>query len=195
MAYIYTSIVGMRFLKLSASFLSVIDVEQSVLVREPTNPHDAHAVKCIFNGIHFGYIEKKKSENVGLRLGSCDSYVIKLIESGENFYNIRITFRSKTGADDNYIGASSKLKHNGIGEAGNPSKHSPALQKSEVPAEKIRPSRAPITKRAEAGAKERNFDSRSEPRKTPANQEEDSSDSGSWIVWFILGLVVFFFFV
>ena len=195
MAYIYTNIVGMRFLKLPASFLSAIDVEKSVLVREPTNPHDPHAIKCIFDGIHFGYIEKKKSENLGYRLASCGSYAIRLIESGGNYYSIRITFKSKTKASGNYTGASSKSKNNGIGAWENPSTNPSSPHKSTVLNEKIRPTRALGTELAKAGVKDKDVDSKSEARKTPVKQEEDSTDSASWMVWLILGLVVFVFFL
>ena len=52
-------------------------------------------LNAYLNNIHFGYIEKK-SEEVTNQLAYFDGYIeLKLIKSGENYYNISITFGSK----------------------------------------------------------------------------------------------------
>ena len=93
MAYVYTAIVGMRFRNLPAKFRSAIDISKTKLSREPTNSHDKFAVKCIFNGVHFGYIARTDSEEVFNYLSTFSEYRIKQLESGENFYKISITFQ------------------------------------------------------------------------------------------------------
>ena len=191
MAYIYTSIVGMRFRNLSASVLSSIDVEKTVLVPEPTNPYDSHAVKCVFNNIHFGYIEKKKSEEVTNQLAYFDGYRIKLIKSGENYYNISITFRSKgqsAGSGGEISPGSTYIRG---GSTQNPTVQLKATSNSGVSQEKAKSTQAADSTRTKTRTTERRVNTQTRPTRTTSKSTKDESDSSSWIVWLIVGLVVF----
>lgn len=65
-----TCIVGARFRGLKARdaiarmavFLSV------TLERDPENPHDANAVKCLFLGVHVGFIPKQSNPRIAAAL-------------------------------------------------------------------------------------------------------------------------------
>jgi len=53
------NVVAITFFKPSLEFwTSLKDGVELTLEREPTNPRDKNAVKVIYNGFHFGYIEK-----------------------------------------------------------------------------------------------------------------------------------------
>ena len=191
MAYIYTNIVGMRFLNLSASVLSSIDVEKTVLVPEPTNSYDSHAVKCVFNNIHFGYIEKKKSKEVTNQLAYFDGYRIKLIKSGENYYSISITFRSKgqsTGSGGDIRPGSTYIRG---GSTQNPTVQVKATSNSGVPKKKAKSTLAIDSTRTNNRPTERRVNPQTRPTRTTSKPTKDESDSLSWIVWLIIGLVVF----
>lgn len=194
MAYIYTNIVGMRFRNLSSSVLSSIDVEKTVLVPEPTNPYDSHAVKCLFNNIHFGYIEKNKSEEVTNQLAYFDSYRIKLIKSGENYYNISITFRRKGQS----AGSVGEIRPGSTYVRGG-SKQNPTIQVKATSISGVSPKKAKSTQAADSTltktqSTERRVNTQTRPTRSTSRPTKDESDSSSWIVWLIIGLVVFAFF-
>jgi hypothetical protein len=53
------NIVAITFYKPSLEFWNHLkDGVEVTLEREPTNPRDKNAIKVIYNGFHFGYIEK-----------------------------------------------------------------------------------------------------------------------------------------
>ena len=188
MAYIYTNIVGMRFLNLSASVLSSIDVEKTVLVPEPTNSYDSHAVKCVFNNIHFGYIEKKKSEEVTNQLVDYDGYTIKLIKSGENYYNISITFRSKGQSAGS--GREIRLGSTNIrgGSTRNPTVQVKTTSNSGVSKKKAKSTLATDSKRTKSRLTEGRINNQTKLMRTASKSTKD--ESSSWIVWLIIALVV-----
>ena len=188
MAYIYTNIVGMRFRNLSASVLSSIDVEKTVLVPEPTNPYDSHAVKCVFNNIHFGYIEKKKSEEVTNQLAYFDGYRIKLIKSGENYYNISITFRSKGQSAGSRGEKSPGSTYIRGGSTQNPTVQEKATSNSGVSQEKAKSIQAADSTRTKTRTTERRVNTQTRPTRTTSKSTKDESDSSSWMFGLLSGL-------
>ena len=50
--------VGMTYRNLHPEIFSKIDDNQINLVHELDNPHDKFAVKCMWSGYHFAYVER-----------------------------------------------------------------------------------------------------------------------------------------
>ena len=184
MAYVYTAIVGMRFRNLNPSYRSTIDISKIKLSREPSNLHDRFAVKCIFNGVHFGYIEKNKSEQVSKHLANSNGYRIKLLKSGETFYNISITFeRIETQI--------SKAKPIHSKKTSKPK--TTTTQRDTSVARKKEPVKS-TKKKEKPKYQEINNTYKKKPTAQPIQKKsEDTSSSVSvWLFFLILALVYFF---
>ncbi len=88
-------IVGIQHRNLSATFSNNLYADRIKLVPEPNNKHDRYAVMCIFDGTHFGYIEKEKSALIGQIIKNCPSYKIEIIKKEEFVIDIRLTAEPK----------------------------------------------------------------------------------------------------
>jgi hypothetical protein len=88
-------IVGMQHRNLSATFSNNLYADRIKLVPEPHNKHDRYAVMCIFDGTHFGYIEKEKSALIAQLIKHSTSYKIEIVKKDEFVINIRLTVEPK----------------------------------------------------------------------------------------------------
>lgn len=89
------NIVGIKHRNIDVNFLKNLKKNSIVLKLEPSNEHDIHAIKCIKENIHFGYIEKAKSEYVTLLFKNLTSYNINVLSYDEFKVQIEISFISK----------------------------------------------------------------------------------------------------
>lgn len=76
--FVSVDIVGMRYRDLDESFVGNIDFSNIILEREPNNPYSKYAVKCVFNGIHFGYVSEVYAEKISNLLDKKVSYSTSL---------------------------------------------------------------------------------------------------------------------
>ena len=92
MASLGTKIVGLKHRAVTPEFLRTLVGSSIILQAEPENDHDRFALKAIFNGIHFGYIEKEKSEYITTLLANDVSPKIKVLSFDEFKVSIQIVF-------------------------------------------------------------------------------------------------------
>lgn len=99
MTIVHTAIVGMRYLTLPKAFLDTAAISQTIFVRDPSNAHDANAVKCVLNGVHFGFIQKEKAAQISDAVRLSRNY--SLWETGRtaNTIYIKIRFSSEAIID------------------------------------------------------------------------------------------------
>ena len=91
--FVSVDIVGMRYRDLDEGFVSNIDFSNIILEREPKNPYSKHAVKCMFKGIHFGYVSEAYAEKVSNLLNKKTSYRTSLNHNHyEHVISISIDF-------------------------------------------------------------------------------------------------------
>ena len=90
LASIGTKIVGLKHRTVTPEFLRTLVGSSIILQTEPENVHDRFALKAIFNGIHFGYIEKEKSKYITTLLADEVSPKIKVLSFDEFKVSIQI---------------------------------------------------------------------------------------------------------
>lgn len=91
--YVSVDIVGMRYRELDNGFLNGTDFSNIILEREPNNPYSKNAVKCMFNGVHLGYLSEVYAERVSNLLDKKISYTTSLNHNYcENIISISIDF-------------------------------------------------------------------------------------------------------
>ena len=177
MPYVYTTIVGMRFRNLASSFRSSINFSGIKLLREPSNSYDKFAVKCIYNDVHFGYIRRTESEEVFKHLLKSKGYRTKLLESGENFYKISITFESSTTQStttaNNRPKTTSKVQTSRAGTS---------TRKQNTPSRPANRQRPKYTE----------INNQNKRNSSHNKKQDDSSGSSLWLVLLILILLYFF---
>ena len=98
MASLNTKIVGLKHKGIDRAFVENVIASRIKLVAEPTNRHDKHAVMCVFDGIHFGYIEKEKSLVVSEIIRTTPNYEISIGE--KDGFKIEITVNFESDCDD-----------------------------------------------------------------------------------------------
>lgn len=96
MGTLNTKIVGLKHRGISLAFVNNISASRIKLVLEPTNKHDKNAVMCIFDGIHFGYIEKEKSSLVNHIVSTSSTISVSIKKTDEFEITIFITFENKS---------------------------------------------------------------------------------------------------
>ena len=177
MPYVYTSIVGMRFRNLASSFRSSINFSGIKLLREPSNSYDKFAVKCIYSDVHFGYIRRTESEEVFKHLLKSRGYRIKLLESGENFYKISITFESSTTKSTTT--ANSRPKTTSKVQT---SRAGTSTGKQNTPSRPVNRQRPKYTEINKPNKKNSSYN----------KKQDDSSGNSLWLALLILVLLYFF---
>lgn len=96
MGTLNTKIVGLQHRGVSTAFVDNLYASRIKLIPEPTNKHDKNAVMCIFDGTHFGYIEKEKSPLVSQIISTNTSYAIEISKKDEFEIKIILTFENIT---------------------------------------------------------------------------------------------------
>ncbi len=73
------NIVGLQYRGLSKDFIEKIGQSELIFKCEANNKYDKNAVQCITNGIHFGYIEKDKSQYINTLIKTSNKFTYKII--------------------------------------------------------------------------------------------------------------------
>jgi hypothetical protein len=90
------AIVGMRFRpNISQDDIDGVSSSSIQLLREPHNPHDSNAVKCIVKGKHFGYINREAAENVSPLLVEGAEYSISIGKQFDQSIQVDLYFTIK----------------------------------------------------------------------------------------------------
>jgi hypothetical protein len=89
---IKTEIRGLKHRNVSSILLPKLLKEQLQLLKEPDNKFDAFAVKCLSNGLHFGYIASDNSMQISLILDDCLDYDVRVISHDEYKVYVEISF-------------------------------------------------------------------------------------------------------
>ena len=80
-----TVIVGMRYRSnVSERDLAKVATQKVILVREPSNAHDANAIKCLVDGKHIGYITREDAAILAPNLDSRAPYSVQFLERHKN---------------------------------------------------------------------------------------------------------------
>jgi hypothetical protein len=90
-------IVGLQHRNTTKDFISKLSASSIEFEREPKNPHDKFAVKCISNGIHFGYVEKKYSKLISTLIVNGGQLEKKIDRKEESFIDLYLS--SPTSVD------------------------------------------------------------------------------------------------
>lgn len=90
------AIVGMRFRpNVTQSDIDNIQASEIELQREPLNPHDSNAVKCMVRGKHFGYINRETAEQISPLLKQGVEYSITIVEKYAQSIQVDLYLTSK----------------------------------------------------------------------------------------------------
>ena len=89
------TIVGLQYRELPSGFLGKLEAYTIKFEREPKNIHDKYAVKCLSNGLHFGYIESSYSRFVGQLLLRNILTSLKVISKTQKNIAIDFSFPSQ----------------------------------------------------------------------------------------------------
>ena len=109
-----TEIVGTSFRsEVTAELRENVFEKEILLQREPSNPFDHNAVKCLVDGLHIGYIERSVAKLIASHLEYATAHSVKIV--GPNWYNIIVCIlpgkedeafqeqRKKTAAHDTIL--------------------------------------------------------------------------------------------
>ena len=89
------AIVGMRFRPdVTGGDIANLSHSHILLEREPGNPHDQNAVKCVVSGKHIGYINKEAAELTSALLAEGASY--KVIFENRYKQSVAVTLKFET---------------------------------------------------------------------------------------------------
>ena len=87
------NIVGFKHRGADMSFLENVNGINIQFLPEPENEYDPNAVKCIFEGYHFGYIEKHNAAEVQKLIKNSINFVIKVISFDEYKMLLSVDFK------------------------------------------------------------------------------------------------------
>jgi len=90
--------VGMTYRNLHPEIFSKIDDNQINLVHELDNPHDKFAVKCMWSGYHFAYVEREKSQAICKLLKQCSGYSVRMLSRQLSVIKAEIVFTDREDA-------------------------------------------------------------------------------------------------
>ena len=84
-----TVIVGTHFRsEVTDELLETIIEKEIILEREPSNPYDYNAVKCLVDGQHIGYVERSVAKLISSHLKYATGHTVKII--GPKWHNITV---------------------------------------------------------------------------------------------------------
>lgn len=87
------NIVGLQHRNLTKDFISKIGQLEISFKCEIDNKYDKNAVQCISHGVHFGYIEKDKSEYINTLINSSNQFTYKILSKDEYKVCLELTIR------------------------------------------------------------------------------------------------------
>lgn len=87
------NIVGLHHRNLTYDFISKIGKSEISFKCEIPNKYDKNAVQCISHGVHFGYIEKDKSEYISTLINSSTPFSYKILSKDEYKVCLELTIR------------------------------------------------------------------------------------------------------
>ena len=89
--------VGISYRNLRPEIFSKIDDNQINLVHELDNPHDKFAVKCVWSGYHFAYVEREKSQLICKLLNQCSGYSVRILSKQLSAIKAEVVFTDLEG--------------------------------------------------------------------------------------------------
>lgn len=89
-------IVGLQHRNTTKEFISKLSASSIGFEREPKNPYDKFAVKCISEGVHFGYVEKKYSKLISTLIVNGGKLEKKIDRKEESFIELGANPNAKT---------------------------------------------------------------------------------------------------